>query len=155
MIRSKILANYYLFYLLGVKLSVVSNCPPPLVGVKLSYYAWWCQIVLFAFLVSNCPTCHYGVKLSEVSNCPRILSQCHFDKSDSITLLFWSNFLVHEVTYIQEISEMLDGRSWLRCIEQTQGSLSTRDCPMFWRQMPLYFIVLLFFAKFDIKFTFK
>ena len=36
MIRSKILANYYL---LGVKLSVVSNCPPPLVGVKLSYYA--------------------------------------------------------------------------------------------------------------------
>ena len=39
MIRSKILANYYLFYLLGVKLSAVSNCPPPLVGVKLSYYA--------------------------------------------------------------------------------------------------------------------
>ena len=55
-------------------------------SVKLSYFAWWCQIVLFcmmvsncprcqivlfAFMVSNCPTCHYGVKLSEVSNGPR------------------------------------------------------------------------------------
>ena len=69
MIKSKILANYYL---LGVKLSLVSNCPPPLVGVKLSYYAWWCQIVLgvkssslpswcqivlLAIMVSNCPKC--------------------------------------------------------------------------------------------------
>ena len=56
-------------------------------SVKLSYFAWWCQIVLFcmmvsncpwcqivhfAFMVSNCPTCHYGVKLSAVSNGPRI-----------------------------------------------------------------------------------
>ena len=67
---------------------MVSNCPPPLVGVKLSYYAWWCQIVLgvklsslpswcqivlLAIMVSNCPKCQIvlGVKLSEVSNCPR------------------------------------------------------------------------------------
>ena len=91
MIRSKILANYYLFYLLGVKLSAVSNCPPPLVGVKLSYFAWWCQIVLgvklsflpswcqivlLAIMVSNCPKCQMvlGVKLSAVSNGPRILN---------------------------------------------------------------------------------
>ena len=36
----------------------MSNCPR-------------CQIILFALLVSNCPTCPYGVKLSEVSNCLR------------------------------------------------------------------------------------
>ena len=24
----------------------MSNCPPCMVGVKLSYFAWWCQIVL-------------------------------------------------------------------------------------------------------------
>ena len=55
-------------------------------GVKLSYFAWWCQIVLFCMMVSNCPRCQIvlGVKLSSlpswcqivllaimVSNCPR------------------------------------------------------------------------------------
>ena len=43
-----------------------------MVGVKLSYFAWWCQIVLGVKLsaVSNCPPCMVGVKLSAVSNCP-------------------------------------------------------------------------------------
>ena len=45
----------------GVKLSsfvlVVSNCPFCYYGVKLSYLSSWCQIVLLAFLASNCPRC--------------------------------------------------------------------------------------------------
>ena len=55
-------------------------------SVKLSYFAWWCQIVLFCMMVSNCPRCQIvlGVKLSSlpswcqivllaimVSNCPK------------------------------------------------------------------------------------
>ena len=67
---------------------MVSNCPILHDGVKLSYFAWWCQIVLGVKLssVSNCPLCLHGVKLSylplwcqivlgvklsSVSNCPR------------------------------------------------------------------------------------
>ena len=55
------------------KFFTVSNCPTCMVGVKLSYFAWWCQIVLGVKLssVSNCPPCMVGVKLSSVSNCPR------------------------------------------------------------------------------------
>ena len=44
----------------------MSNCPILHDGVKLSYFAWWCQIVLGVKLsaVSNCPPCLHGVKLS-------------------------------------------------------------------------------------------
>ena len=55
-------------------------------GVKLSYFAWWCQITLFCMMVSNCPRCQIvlGVKLSHH----------HFGKQNSTLgpLCLWQCF---------------------------------------------------------------
>ena len=64
--------------LFGPKISLEIHCWPITTflkllvkifhSVKLSYFAWWCQIVLFCMMVPIV----LGVKLSSVSNGPRI-----------------------------------------------------------------------------------